>query len=256
LEWVAGDGGEVFKEAFEEANEGDAVAALFGCVEPFGEVQECLEWGLCWFKEHANGGGKLSAVGDEVPEAGEAADGLELFEGEESVAEDFPGRLSAPDHLPFGIVPENGSAAEAFEEADLNFLGPESPEAVEAVGEAVEIFSGESGDEIGMNVNAGFGAEPFEILFGDGIVLLTTDELSGFGIEGLDADFELEHAWWEAADDFAKGFRESIGDEFEVEEEVRGDAFEEEFEDGAADAEIEVEGAIDEFELSESAVEE
>jgi hypothetical protein len=63
------------------------------------------------------------------------------LDGEEvdgTVFEDFVRGLWAVDHLPFGVVTGDGGAAEAFEDTDLDLLGSQGDETVEARGEAFE----------------------------------------------------------------------------------------------------------------------
>jgi hypothetical protein len=88
------------------------------------------------------------------------------------------------------------------------------------------------------------------------VILATADALFDVGIEGLDADLELEGAGWELGDEFAEGFGEAVGHHFEVDEETGGTSFEKELKDASGDDGMKVEGAVDELELADAAVEE
>jgi hypothetical protein len=196
---------------------------------------------------------EASAISDEIPVSGEAAETLEVEEADGTVLEDFVRGLGAVDHLPFGVMAGDGSAAEAFEDTDLDFVGGEGDETVEAGGEALEGFAWEAGDEIGVDVDGGLFAEEAEVIFEALEILASADSVGDFEIEGLDADFELECAWWETDDPFPQGVGEAVGDHLEVEEEIRAIVFEEEGEDGAAAFDVKIERTIDELERLDAA---
>jgi len=151
-----------------------------------------------------------AAVGDEIPEPAEAAEALEGGEVEVPILEDFVGRTGIVTHGPVGVVTGETGAAESFENAELDFLGTEREEAVEAVGEGVEGFAGQTGDEIGMNVDASPFAKEAEVVFETGEVLTAADAGADVGIEGLNADLELKSARGEPGDLFAQGLGEAV----------------------------------------------
>ena len=45
-------------------------------------------------------------------------------------------------HLPLRIVSNDGGSAQAFENSDLNFLGPESDQSIKALSERFQGFAG------------------------------------------------------------------------------------------------------------------
>ena len=149
----------------------------------------------------------------------------------------------------------DGGAREFFQDAELDFVGVEGDEAVEAGGEALGRFAGKSGDEVGVEKGVGAGTEKVNVVGGAVEILRTADGVEDGGIEGLKPDFELEGAGGEEGKDFAQLGGEAVGEHFEVKEEagMGGEALEEEGEnfDGAGD--VEVEGAIAEFELAGAA---
>src|SRR5262245_5375323 len=106
----------------------------------------------------------MAAVGDQVPVAGEAAEALHRGEVEEFGLEDLEGGVGAVDHAPLGVVADDGGAAEALEDADLDLLGVEGDESVEAGGEGVEVLAGEADDQVSVDVDAGVVAEEMEVL--------------------------------------------------------------------------------------------
>ena len=116
-------------------------------------------------------------------------------------------------------------------------------------GEAFQGLTRQPGDEIGMDVNAGLPAQKTKILLEPRIILPAFDEAANMLIERLNANFELEHARREPGDDFAESFRQTVRDHFEMEEVAGLPAGKEEFENGAADVDVQVERAVDELEM-------
>lgn len=90
------------------------------------------------------------------------------------------------------VVSADGGTAEAFEDADLDFVGLKGEEVVEALGEALEGFSGQAEDEVGVEVGAGFLSQEAEVFFRALVVLSSSDSFCDLWIESLDPDFELE----------------------------------------------------------------
>ena len=76
-----------------------------------------------------------------------------------------------------------------------------------------------------------------------------------FLVERLDADLELQRAGRKLGDDFAQRFRQPVGNHLEMKEMAGPIALEEEFEDGLADGDVEVERAVNELELFHAAIE-
>ena len=234
-------------------------------MEPVGPVQERIKRGCAAARsvrrsglapEQRRGFDEITAVTDEIPVAGEAAQLLHGIEIEAAVLEDFVWGLRVVNHAPLGIVADDGGAAEALENAELNFLGLERDQAVEPSGETLKVFTGQAGDKVGMDMDAGVLAEETEILLEALIILAALDESADFGIKGLNADFKLQSAGRKAGDDFPQGLRQTVRDHFEMKEETGLVALEKEFENGAADIDVQVEGAVDELELFHTALEE
>src|SRR5688500_5569397 len=158
--------------------------------------------------------------------------------------------------FPIAVMANDGGAAKALENADLDFLRSERDKPFEPARKAGHVFTGKADDEVGVDVHAGFTAEEAEV-FGKAIVVLAAlDAGADFGVEGLDADFELEGARRKFGDDFAKAVGQAVGNHFEVEEMAGLIIRETEFQDRAAGVQIKVESAIDEFEMLHAATEE
>src|SRR5439155_3335148 len=102
---------------------------------------------------------------------------------------------------------------------------------------------------------AGLVPQKAKVIFQPLIVLAALDQIADFLVEGLDADLELERAPRKLRDHRAQGFGQPVGDHFKMEEMSGLIAFEEEFQDGPADGEVEVERAIHELELRYAAIE-
>lgn len=138
--------GEEVENAFELSKQGDSGGFHAAGVEPLGEAPKIPErrsrgggsWGVGWdggrdgiavqSEEPRPSLGKIAAVCEEIPETGEAtqlSDGVEI---QETILKDFIGWFWAVDHAPFGVVPDDGGAAQSFENSDLDLLGAESHE--------------------------------------------------------------------------------------------------------------------------------
>ncbi len=206
--------------------------------------------------DEVNSGGEAAAIGDEVPRAGEAAQTLERGEVDQFILEYFVGRLGVIDHFPFAVVSADGGAAQAFEDADLDFVRVEGEEVIESLGETLERLPGQAEDEVGVEVSAGFLSQEAEVFFRALVVLPSSDSFCDLWIESLDTDFELERSRGELLDRGAERFGEAVRDHFKVEEQIRGEAVEEEVQERLAGLEIEVEGAVDELEMPEALIEE
>lgn len=248
--------GEPLEEGLREAIGAEGVGLAGGGEEVIAEGEEGEERGGGRFPEQGQGGAEAAAVGDEVPVTSETSEALDGGEIEVAMGEQFVGRVGVIAHGPFLVVTLDRGTAEAFEEAHLDFLGIEADQTIETGGEAFEGFAGQADDEVGVEVDAGVLAEEAEVILQPFEVLATGDAGADFGIEGLDADLELEGAGWKGGDFLAERFREAVGDHFEVEEQAVVPAIAEEAEDGSAGGEVEVEGAIDEFEMTGAALEE
>ena len=168
------------------------------------------------------------------------------------------GRGGGVAHGKGDVVARDGGAGQLFQDTELDFMGLEGEEAVEAGGEAGGGFGGEAGDEVGVDEGMGIGAQEAEVVGGEIEVLGAADGIEDGGVERLDADFELEGARGEAREDGAKFGGEAVGEHFEVEEKAGegGDAVEEKREDFDGAGDVEVEGAVAELELAGAAGEE
>ena len=206
--------------------------------------------------DQRGGADEVAAVDEKVPMAGEAAELLHFGEGERFVLEQLVRGKWVVAHLPLVIVPDDGRATKALENSDLDLLRSECDELIEAAREAGHVLAGKSDDQIGVHMDAGFAVQELEVL-GEAIVILPAfDAGADLRIETLDADFELERAGRKLGDDVAQAIGQAIGNHLEMEEVAGGVAGEAEFEDGFAGVEIEIEGAVDKFEMFDAALHE
>lgn len=173
------------EEGFGEAIMGDGVGLAQAGVEPVGEREEAVERRRGVRPDQGQGQGEPAAVGDEVPVSGEAAQALDGGEIQHSILENLVRRHGGVAHGPVGVVPYDGGAAQAFEHADLDFLGTHGDQAVETGAETFESFAGKPDDEIGVDMDAGGLAEELEIGGGPLEILAAADAGADLGIEGL-----------------------------------------------------------------------
>src|ERR1043166_3393946 len=104
-----------------------------------------------------------------------------------------------------------------------------------------------------MNMDTGARPQKADVV-GELLIILPAADVFGNGVvESLNANLELQRARREFRDDFAERFGQSIRDHFEMHKKSRTLAFEEKLQDRAADIEVEVERAVDKFELIDAA---
>ncbi len=247
-------GGQEMEHFFKKTMEGDAMSAAQAIMKPEGEVHEAGKGGGV-LPEEWSCFQEVAAIGDEIPETGKEAEAAQGRVVQATGLLNLVGRIGAVDHSPLRIVADDGGAAKALEHADLDFLGIQRNKAIKTGGKAREVFAGEADDQIGVDMDAGLLAQESQVGREAVIVLPAVDAGGDIGVEGLDAHLELQGATRESADRLAQGLGQAVGDHLEMDEEARLVAFEEKFEDALADVEIEIECAVDEFELAETAIE-
>src|SRR5579885_89389 len=98
-----------------------------------------------------------------------------------------------------------------------------------------------------MQVHAGVIPQPLKIPLNKFIVLPATDAGRDLFVECLDADFELQRSGRELGNHFAESIRCTIGNQPEMQEQSRCITLQEKVENGPADAQVEIERAIDKF---------
>ena len=147
---------------------------------------------------------EVAAVANQIPVARKTPQLLHRSEINQPVLEDFVRRIRAVNHLPFGVMPDNGRAAEPFQDADLDFLRLEGDQPIKARGKTVQSFTGQTRNQIRMEVNAGATAQELEMIGELGVILPPADETADLLVEGLDADLELQRAGRKPGDDFAQ----------------------------------------------------
>jgi hypothetical protein len=150
LEGKVAGAGEPMEEGLREAIGAEGVGLAGGGVEVVAEGEEGEERGGGRFPEQGKGDGEAAAIGDEIPVTGEATEALDGGEIEVAIGEEFVGRVGVVSHGPFLVVALDGGAAEALEQAHLDFLGMQADQTIEASGEAVEGFAGQADDEVGV----------------------------------------------------------------------------------------------------------
>ena len=152
----------------------------------------------------------------------------------------------------------NRRAAQPLENAELDFMRTQGHQLVEAAGEHLDRFTGQAGNQIDVQMCLGVVAQPFEVAARHIVLLSARDALLHFGVEGLDADFELQSAWRKAHDPLAQPIRQVIGYQFEVDEHrVIGRLFQsrqEELQDLDRGIDFQIEGSVDELELPHAAL--
>ena len=109
------------QEQFHEPQQRDAVGAFHARMQPVAPAQEGVKRRSA-APDERRAFHEVAAVAGQIPVAGEAAQALHHGKINELVLQNFVGWMSAVNHLPFGVVPDNWRAAQPFQDADLDFL--------------------------------------------------------------------------------------------------------------------------------------
>ena len=96
--------------------------------------------------------------------AREAPHALHVREVDQLVLQDLVGRLRAVDHLPLRVVPHDGRAAEALQNADLNLLRTERDEPIKPAAKALHVLPRQADDEVRVHVDAGVLAQVAQVI--------------------------------------------------------------------------------------------
>src|SRR5437870_3140516 len=158
------------------------------------------------------------------------------------------------DHLPFGVVADNGSAPQPLQDAYLDFLRTQRHKPIESRSETFQCFSRQSHDQIRVNVNTCFIAEKSKVVVEASVILMAADVLCCGGIKSLNSDFKLQSAGRKLRDDFPQWLRQPVRNHLEMHEQSRPEMIQKELEDRPARRRIQIEGAIHKLELLRSAV--
>src|SRR6185437_14250189 len=101
-----------------------------------------------------------------------------------------------------------------------------------------------------MDVYVRFAPQPAQVLLGAIVVLPSANQFLNRGIEGLDADLELQAPGRKPRDEFAQRVWQSIRDHLEVNEQGRLHPLQKELQNRTAGLNVQIERPVDEFELS------
>ena len=247
--------GQEVEEQFHQPHERDAVGAPDARMQPFVPPHEGVKGRTVAAPDQRRAADEVPAVARQIPVARETAQRLHGGKINQPVLENFVRRMRVIDHLPFGVVPDDGSAAQPLEDADLDFVRAECEQPVKARGKTLDGLARQAGNQIGVEVDAGLAAEKAEVIFEPPIILAAVDQGGGLLVKGLDSDLELERAGREPGNRFPQVLGQMVRHHLEMEEMAGLAAFEAEFEDSSASVDIEVEGAVNKLELPRAAVE-
>ena len=108
-----------------------------------------------------------------------------------SVVDDVIRRLWVVVHAKFRRMPCDRRAAQAFQNAELNFMRTPGVEFVKALREAVHRLTRQSGDQVNMQMRVAVLAQPPNIFLRFGEVGFARDVALHGGVERLNTDFKL-----------------------------------------------------------------
>ena len=220
-------------------------------IEPVRERHEALEGRLP--EQHRQGQPEAPRIGDQVPVARKAGQPLQLRKRQVAGAQHVVGRRRVEAQVERLGVAGDRCPAQPLQDTQLDLVGTDRRQAVEAGGEALDGFARQPGDQVDMEVRARLGQQPGQVLLGAPIVLSAADQCLDLRVPGLDADLELQAAGRKARDQLAQRRRQMVGHQLEVREHRvvgrRLDPFQEKAQDRRAGVRLQVEGAVDESEV-------
>ena len=159
--------------------------------QPIAESHERAEWRITQHQQ-SHGGGEAAGVGDQIPIACHVHEAGHVVRSHCCGLPHLVGRQWVVHHaVGFGVL-GNGRAAQAFQNAELNFMGLKRIQLVKTIGKALQTFSGQAKNQIGVQMRVGFVQQPFQIGNGFVIVLLARNALLHIDIKGLNAHFKLQ----------------------------------------------------------------
>ncbi len=98
----------------------------------------------------------------------------------------------------------------------LDFVWSEPIKSIEASSETLEVFPGQTDDEVKMDVDSCFVPEESQIGFELMIILMATDQAAGQIVERLNADLKLQASGRKLSDECSESLRQSVRDQLEV----------------------------------------
>ncbi len=197
---------------------------------------------------------KTPGIADQIPVTRKTHNALHCIEIEDVRGQHHIGRIRAVTHcMCFGMARDR-RAAQALEDADLDFMRMQRMQPVEATTEAGEVFTRQARNQVDMDQRRRFLAQPAQIGFGRGIVLPPRDARLHGLVPGLDADLEMQRSLRETQDRLLQFFRQVVGYQFEMDEQIITQALKEKLEYRQAGGHLQVEGAVDKTEMPGAAV--
>ena len=183
----------VFEEIVEdggEAGAGDGEELAFGGADAVGEgLIETVGVGTRAELELSRCFGKVAAVMDEFPAAGETPDAAQGLKAHGVRAQQLVRRLGAEDEAKRFCVAGEACAREAFEEVDLEFgRSAFIDQCVEAAGEGCLVLAGQSENEVRMDDRAGLAGEEAQVGERGGGVEVDAEDVRKLGFVDLGGD--------------------------------------------------------------------
>ena len=150
------------------------------------------------------------AVAEQFPETPEALELVHRGRIEQPVREDVVRGRGVPADGPLGVVPRDGGAAQALEDADLQFVGLEADHPVEVGGKVFQRLARQPRDQVGVDQRLGFRAQETQRVLRGGGGLLPADARVERLVERLHADLQPQQAGWGAAQQLAPRRRQAL----------------------------------------------
>ena len=163
---------------------------------------------------------KTAGVGQQFPVTRQSAKALQRGGIDHAGVLHGVGRLGRVNHAVRRAVAGNRRAAQTLQDAELDLMRTNRQQPVKTVGKTLQRFPRQAKDQIDMQVRVGVGQQPAQVGLGGIVVLPPGDGLLHRHVEGLHADFELQHARRELRQHGPQTVRQVVGDDFKVQKEA------------------------------------
>ena len=151
-------------------------------------------------------------------------------------------------------MPRDRRAAQALQNAELDFVRREFIKPVKAIGKALQRLARQAKNQIGMHMRLAFAHQPAQVVSGLGVVLFARNALLHFGVEALNTDFKLQRAGRKLHDQRFEPVRQAVGNDFKMHEQIGHHPIQEKLQNPHRKIDLQIESAVNKLEVARAAL--
>ena len=129
-------------------------------------------------------------------------------------------RLRVVDHFETVGVAGNRRAAQAFQNAKLNFMRGQRVQPVKTVGKTLQGFARQAKNQVGVHMGMATADQPAQVVGGFLVVLLAGNALLHLGVEALNTNFKLQRAGRKLRNQGFQPVGQAVGHDFKMQKQV------------------------------------